>query len=108
MTDTDNDRLSQGIRHLLEEYARSVTIHTDWQEYEEPMVFEAVEDEFLEYRRAIKFDILDGSHCKSTEALHLACVAFKAYLFHRHRQLQNHPLSSLPDRPGYFVHGGHT
>ena len=27
---TDNQRLSEGIKRLLEEYSRSVVIHTDW------------------------------------------------------------------------------
>ena len=77
----DDPRLTAGIKNLLEEYARSVRIHTDWQEYAAPACFEAVEDEFLEFRRAYLLDAHDGPHGTATEALQLAVVALKAHLY---------------------------
>ena len=77
----DNQRLSSGIRNLLEEYSRSVSIHTDWEGYNEAQCYEAVEDEFLEFRRAVITGQIAGPHGAEAEALHLACVALKAHLY---------------------------
>lgn len=77
----DDPRLNAGIRNLLEEYARSVLIHTDWQGYDEMACYVAVEDEFIEFRSAVIRDVVTGPHSKEREALQLAVVALKAHLY---------------------------
>lgn len=78
----EEQRLTTGINNLLAEYARSCAIHTDWAEYAEHSVYEAVEDEFLEYRAAVLRNLTTGPHDQSTEALQLAVVALKAHIYH--------------------------
>ncbi len=82
----DDPRLHAGIQNLLQEYARSVQIHTDWQEYSEKQCFEAVEDEFLEFRRAVMLNDAIGPHGMGAEPLQLAVVALKAHLYFSQHQ----------------------
>ena len=82
----DDPRLHARIQNLLQEYARSVQIHTDWQEYSEKQCFEAVEDEFLEFRRAVMRGDHFGPHGVAAEALQLSVVALKAHLYFSQRQ----------------------
>ena len=78
----DDPRLTSGIHNLLAEYTRSVQIHTAWEEYDEHECYTAVEDEYLEFRRAVITDNNHGPHSKKVEALQLAVVALKAHIFY--------------------------
>lgn len=102
MTRSEDARLMEGIKKLLREYTRSVVIHTDWQEYEPHAVFGAVEDEFREFRQAIKNEQYTGAHGVAGEALHLACVALKAHLYYANQQ----PIArqTLKDPAPYFTY----
>ena len=79
---TADPRLYAGIHNLLEEYSRSVRIHTDWQEYAAKECFEAVEEEFLELRRAFLSGDIRGSHGMAIESLQLAVVALKMHIYY--------------------------
>ncbi len=79
---TDDVRLNEGIKALLAEYARSVLIHTDWQEYAARECYEAVEDEFLELRRAFLAGDIRGTHGMALESLQLAVVALKMHIYY--------------------------
>jgi hypothetical protein len=78
---SDDQRLNTGIQNLLAEYSRSVQIHTDWRDYDESRCYDAVEDEFLEFRRAVVAGDLDSHHGIVNESLQLAVVALKAHLY---------------------------
>ena len=77
---SDDERLNSGIRNLLQEYARSIQIHTDWRDYDDERCYTAVEDEFLEFRRAMITGDKDGPHGMVNESLQLAVVALKAHI----------------------------
>lgn len=65
------------LEEVLGRLSLSVEKHGDWSNYDEAKVFEAVAEEFDEYREAVAAGRVGGKHGQADELYDLAVVAIK-------------------------------